>query len=329
MINLGKFTIDGNIALSPMAGISDSPHRSITRSMGAAFSYTEFVSSDGISHHSKKCIDLFQFKELERPIIFQIFGNNKEVLTEASKIIEELEPDAIDLNMGCSTQKVSQRGSGAGLLKNPTYAGEIIESMVKAVNVPITAKIRIGWDESTLNYKEVVHILQESGVSMISVHGRTKSMAYSGRANWDIIGEIKSFSKVPILGNGDIGSYKEAMQRIKETGVDGVLIGRAAIGNPWIFEGRDKSEVTFFELKEKIKEHLQLMLDFYGLEHGLVLFRKHFSKYTNHLGLQDDYKRKMLTSNFINEYLDNLEELEKYADFENKETHLEQFSHCA
>jgi tRNA-dihydrouridine synthase B len=296
MISIGKVKIEKNIILSPMAGVSDSPYRQICREMGSGFAYTEFVSTDGISHHSKKSIDLFRFQELERPIFFQIFGNKLEVITEATKIIEDLGPDVIDLNMGCSVAKVAHKGSGAGLLRNPSYVGKIIESMKKSVSVPITAKIRIGWDHQSLNYKEIVHVLEESGISAISVHGRTKTMGYTGFADWNIISEIKSFAKVPIFGNGDIFSFEDAKRRIKESNVDGVLIGRAAIGNPWIFSGIDKSKLSFFEIREMIFKHLNLMTSFYGENHGLVLFRKHVSKYLKNFRGVSELRHKLVTA---------------------------------
>ncbi|MDX1958756.1 MAG: tRNA dihydrouridine synthase DusB [Leptospiraceae bacterium] len=281
MIKIGSIELTSKIGLSPMAGISDSPYRRICRRMGAPFSYTEFVSADEISHKSKRVIHHFKFSREEKPIWFQIFGNTKERLVEATKIVSELEPDVIDLNMGCSTQKVSGRGSGAGLLKNPSYAGEIIEAMTKATNVPITAKIRLGWDNQTRNYLEVVHILEESGAKMISVHGRTKEMGYSGIADWDAIAEIKSIAKVPIFGNGDITSPSEARFRLESSRVDGVLVGRAGIGNPWIFSGKNKQDCTSIEIKEMIRIHFLSMLEFYGEEHGVILFRKHLTKYLN------------------------------------------------
>ncbi|MCB1191691.1 MAG: tRNA dihydrouridine synthase DusB [Leptospiraceae bacterium] len=279
MIQIGNVTIKDKIILSPMAGISDSPYRQICREMGSGLSFTEFVSTDAISHNSKKSIDMFRYQEMERPIIFQIFGNKIDVITEAAKIIAELKPDIIDLNMGCSVSKVAHKGSGAGLLKNLPYAGKIIESLRKAVDVPVTAKIRIGWDLNSLNYKETVKVLQESGVCAISVHGRTKSMAYSGVANWNVIAEIKSMASVPIFGNGDIQSHEEAIQKMKETNVDGVLIGRAAIGNPWIFSNVKREGLDFSEIKRIILRHLDLMVNFYGEKFGIILFRKHVAKY--------------------------------------------------
>ncbi|NUM42670.1 MAG: tRNA dihydrouridine synthase DusB [Leptospiraceae bacterium] len=307
-IRVGDVEIQGDVILSPMAGFSDSPYRQITREFGSAFSFTEFVSTDGISRGSKKSIDLFRFQECERPIFFQIFGNKLDVITEAAKIIEELNPDVIDLNMGCSVTKVAHKGSGAGLLKNPSYAGKIIESLSKNVRVPITAKIRLGWDHKSLNYKEVVSTLEESGVKAISVHGRTKSMGYTGKADWNAIAEIKSFAKVPIFGNGDIQTYKEAKDRINETGVDAVLIGRAAIGNPWIFKGIEKSSLKFSEIREGIYRHLKLMLEFYGERQGLILFRKHLSKYLRGFFGIADLREKLVTVTDLKDFYRLLDE---------------------
>ena len=278
MFSIGNVNIVGQLILAPMAAVSDSPYRQITRSMGAAFSYTEFVSADQIVKKNQKSLDMFRFQEIERPIAFQIFGNHIETITEAAKQIEELKPDIIDLNMGCSSCKIAHKGSGAGLLREPKLAGKIIESLRNAVKVPITAKIRIGWDANSLNYKEVVNILESSGVHAISVHGRTKAMGYTGRSDWKIIAEIKSDACVPIIGNGDILSYQEAMLRIQETKVDAVLIGRGAIGNPWIFQGQDRSIIEYEEILKVMQTHLDSMIQFYG-EYGSTLFKKHLAKY--------------------------------------------------
>jgi tRNA-dihydrouridine synthase B len=331
MLTIGTVQVKGKIALAPMAGVSDSPTRQITRNMGSAFSYTEFVSTDGIQRGIQKTIDLFQFKPVERPIWFQIFGNKKETITEATRIIEELQPDVIDLNMGCSVSKVAHKGSGAGLLRDPLYAGSILESMVKTVRVPITAKIRIGWDHKNLNYKEMVHILQESGVGMISVHGRTKMMGYTGRADWDVIGEIKSFAKVPIWGNGDVLSYAEAMEKIRLTQVDGVLIGRGAIGNPWVFSGEPKENLPFSEIQKKIFEHLKLMQEFYGEDHGLILFRKHMVRYLAHHRGTEDLKKRLLAETHSERYKEILfsyqlnERLDKFSHSQNFDLSCESY----
>lgn len=279
MVLIGNVEIIGDVALSPMAGVSDSPTRSVARSFGSAFSFSEFVSTEQIILNNQKSWDMFRFEEAERPIYFQIFGSKVSTVVTAGMKIESLKPDVIDLNMGCSVSKVSHKGSGAGLLKNLPMAARMIEGLRKSVSVPITAKMRIGWNADLLNYRETVHVLQESGVQGISVHGRTKEMGYSGSANWDIIGEIKSFAKVPIFGNGDVASYEDALDKKKKYGVDLVLIGRNAIGNPWVFQNSNHS----FEIKKwlvTVINHLDNMILFYPpSEYAVLLFRKHLSRY--------------------------------------------------
>ncbi|WP_016755457.1 tRNA dihydrouridine synthase DusB [Leptospira santarosai] len=294
MIQIGSVTIPGRISLSPMAGISDSPTRRICRKFGAAFSYTEFVNADELVHRAPKALNMFRFDPEERPITFQIFGNRLEIIAEAAEIIQELKPDIIDLNMGCSTRKVSLRGAGAGLLRKPTLAGKIIEAIKKRVNVPVTAKIRLGWDSGNRNYLEVSKILEESGANALTVHGRTKEMAYTGLADWDAIGEIKTRRKIPIFGNGDIKSYEEANSKIDKYALDGVLVGRAAIGNPWIFSEIKKEKLCWNDISTVILEHLRWMVEDFGEEFGLVLFRKHLVKYLSGLEFDPVWKANLL-----------------------------------
>ncbi|EKO80008.1 MULTISPECIES: tRNA dihydrouridine synthase DusB [unclassified Leptospira] len=294
MIQIGSVTIPGRISLSPMAGISDSPTRKICRKFGAAFSYTEFVNADELVHRAPKALKMFQFDPEERPITFQIFGNRLEIIAEAAEIIQELKPDIIDLNMGCSTRKISLRGAGAGLLRKPTLAGKIIEAIKKRVNVPVTAKIRLGWDSGNRNYLEVSKILEESGANALTVHGRTKEMAYTGLADWDAIGEVKARRKIPIFGNGDIKSYEEANSKIDKYALDGVLVGRAAIGNPWIFSEIKKEKLCWNDISTVILEHLRWMVEDFGEEFGLVLFRKHLVKYLSGLEFDPVWKANLL-----------------------------------
>lgn len=321
MVRVGNVNIEGNIALSPMAGISDSPYRQIARSFGSAFSYTEFVSTDQICLGNQKSIDMFRYQEMERPIFFQIFGSDLDKVIEAARRIEPLRPDVIDLNMGCSVAKVSHNGSGAGLLKNLKLASQMIEGIRKTVSVPVTAKIRLGWDLDNLNYRDTVAALQDSGVAAISVHGRTKSMGYTGIANWDAIGEIKSFAKVPIFGNGDISSFAEAEEKIAKYGVDLALIGRKAIGNPWIFSKTVKAKHRFGEIKRVILKHLFSMHDFYPSndEYALILFRKHFVRYLEGISFPEKIKRDLLQSISIKHFVQVLEETELENQMEDKE----------
>ncbi|EQA35283.1 dihydrouridine synthase [Leptospira inadai serovar Lyme str. 10] len=279
MIRVGSVEIPGWFAMSPMAGISDSPTRTMARRFGSAFSYTEFVSTDNLAVGSKKAISLLRFREEERPVSFQIFGNTLEIIVEAAKRIRELNPDIIDLNMGCPTKNVSMRGSGVGLLRKPIYAGKIIEALRKSLDIPVTAKIRLGWDDTSRNYMEVSRILEESGVQAISVHGRTKEMGYSGKADWDAIADIKAARNVPIFGNGDVISYSDALHKKNTYGVDGVLIGRNSIGNPWVFSGIDRQNIDVSESVSVSLMHLSLMVETFGEKFGIILFRKHLIRY--------------------------------------------------
>lgn len=292
------------VALSPMAGISDSPYRKITRRLGSAVSFTEFVSTEGLRRGNRKTIDMFRYTESERPLIFQIFGRNPESIIEAALIAEEMGPDIIDLNMGCSVKKVALKGAGAGLLRDPILVSRIVSGMVKALRVPVTAKIRLGWSGKEKNYREIVKSLEESGISMISVHGRTRDQGYKGYSDWNTIGDIKSRASVPILGNGDVLSHSDAKERIARYGVDGVLIGRAAIGNPWIFSGRDRSAVSVHEVVELVLEHLNDMLTFYGEKHGLKLFRKHVVKYMRGFSGAGDVRNRLVTTDSVEEFRD-------------------------
>jgi tRNA-dihydrouridine synthase B len=294
---------------SPMAGITDSPYRRISRKFGSYYSYTEFVSTEDILNKKLNSIHEFRFKPEERPIIFQIFGNDPESITKATSKISELSPDFIDLNMGCSTRKVTQRGAGASLLLDLPKAGKMIESMVKVSNIPVSAKIRIGWDDSNINFKDTIQALENSGVCRISIHGRTKEMAYSGNASWDAIREAKKLAKVPIFGNGDIKTHEEAKFKKLESNVDLVLIGRGSIGNPWIFQGIDKSKLKFKQIKPIIEEHLEMMVDFYGEELGTTSFRKHLLRYLDQFSINGDLRLKLLTEIKINNIKNKLSEI--------------------
>jgi nifR3 family TIM-barrel protein len=288
-----------NASHSPMAGITDSPFRRISRRFGSVFSYTEFVSTEDILNKKLNAIHEFKFQESERPIIFQIFGNDTNSIRNATSKISELNPDFIDLNMGCSTRKVTHRGAGASLLLNLTKASQMIDSMVKVTNIPITAKIRIGWDDTKINFKETIRALEESGITRISVHGRTKEMAYTGEACWESIKEAKEISKVPIFGNGDIKSLEDIHKRFSESNVDLVLVGRGSIGNPWIFSGINKKNLRYSQIKPIIEEHLEYMVEFYGEELGCISFRKHLLRYLDSIDLDKDLRIKLLSEKTI------------------------------
>jgi nifR3 family TIM-barrel protein len=297
--------IYGDLILSPMAGFSDKPFRAICRELGSAMSYTEFVSADGLAHNNRKSWQYFTYDEAERPIAFQLFDHDVDrLVTQCQRVVDRLHPDTIDINMGCSVNKVSQRGAGAGLLRTPDKIAEIFNRLSKTLPVPVTGKIRLGWDDQSRNYLEVAHILEDNGASAIAVHGRTKQQAYKGEADWTPIAAIKAAVKIPVIGNGDVRTAAD-IDRIKtQTGCDAVMIGRAAIGNPWIFQRKDFAEVTFAERAALIRRHLAAMLDFYGPHIGLVLFRKHVVRYIKGVPYATDVRLALLTCNTADEFID-------------------------
>ncbi len=278
-MKIGNIEIDKNIVLAPLAGYTDSPYRRIAKKHGAGLSFTELISSEGIVRRIWKTFDLLKFTDKERPIGVQIFGRDPDVMGGAAAIVEELKPDLIDINTGCSVRRIVRSGSGAALLDNPMLLGKIASSVVKAVKIPVSAKIRIGIDESNKNYGEILKILEDSGVSLISVHGRTRTQGFKGEADWDIIKKIKENAGIPVIGNGDIVSHQEALDRLETSGCDAVMVGRGAVGNPWIFSGETP---LWNDVVDQIKEHLKLMLDFYG-EKGIILMRKHMVKYIRNM----------------------------------------------
>ncbi|MDY6935806.1 MAG: tRNA dihydrouridine synthase DusB [Spirochaetota bacterium] len=297
MIRLRNKEICGELVLAPMAGFTDAPYRKIAKRHGASLTFTELISAEGIVRGNRKTLDLLSFNDEERPIGIQIFGKEPDVMGEAARIVEELNPDLIDINVGCSARKVNRSGSGAALLENPPLLGAIARSMVKSVKKPVSAKIRIGRDNDNKNYLDIVTLLEDAGITLISVHGRTKAQMFGGEADWDIIKEIKEKSKVPIIGNGDITSCSEARRRLHSSGCDAVMIGRGAIGNPWIFSD---SIPTINEIIKQIKEHLGMMLEHYG-ERGIILMRKHIVRYIHGIKNASKIRAALMSSNHKDE----------------------------
>ncbi len=255
-------------------------------------SYTEFVSVESILFDNPKGLQRLAYDPNERPVTFQIFGPEVDIIREAALRCEAMGPDIIDINMGCSANTVAGRGAGAGLLKTPGKIAQIFSTLSKTLSVPVTGKIRLGWDEDSLNYLEVARILADNGAAAIAVHGRTKQQAYKGQANWEAIAEIKEAVDIPVIGNGDVATLADVERMKAQTGCEAVMVGRAAIGNPWIFAGKDFEQVTLADRIALVHRHLQAMLDFYGEERGLVLFRKHVVKYTK--GLRGSAKVRAL-----------------------------------
>jgi nifR3 family TIM-barrel protein len=277
MTRIGNIHAAGPLLLAPIAGFTDSPFRQIARRHGAGLTVTELVSAEGIVRGSGKMRELMEFLDGERPIGIQLFGNEADLMGAAAEIAGELGPDFIDINMGCPARRVCGSGSGAALLLDPRRVFSVADEVVRRAALPVTAKIRIGWDAATMTYRDVMMALEDAGVSAVFVHGRTRAQQYGGEADWGVIGEIARTSKLPIVGNGDIRSHGEAHRRLAESGCAGVMIGRGAIGNPWIFSGDTPS---FPEVVDLVKEHLDMMVRLHG-DRGVILMRKHLVRYVH------------------------------------------------
>jgi nifR3 family TIM-barrel protein len=289
MWKIGNVEIKSQVVLAPMAGICNNAYRRIIKEMGAGLIVAEMVSDKAIMYDSKKTKDMLYMTEDERPISQQIFGSDKESFLVAAKYIEEnMHPDIIDINMGCPVPKVAVRAqAGSALLKNPAKVYEIVSAVVEAVSVPVTVKIRSGWDDKNINAVEIARIIESAGASAIAVHPRTRAQGYSGNANWDIIRQVKEAVKIPVIGNGDIKTCYDAKRMIDETGCDAVMIGRGVLGNPWLIKecvdylehGIEPKPVSYKERIEMIKRHLNNLLETKPYKVAMLEIRMHAAYY--------------------------------------------------
>src|SRR5512147_28070 len=231
--------IYGNAVLAPMDGYSDWPFRSLCRELGSAMSYTEFVKVEQILSRSKQPRARLHYEEPERPVTFQIYGDDPDTILEAALRVQEWGPDIIDINMGCPAKSISDRGAGVGMMRTPEKIARTFSLLTARLRVPVTGKIRLGWNDNK-NYKLIARIVEENGGSLIAIHGRTREQSYSGEADWDAIAEVKSLVKIPVIGSGDVKTVADIQRMKRYTGCDAVMIGRAAIANPWIFSGLDR-----------------------------------------------------------------------------------------
>ena len=248
MFKIGNIELENNVVLAPMAGVCNSAFRKIIKEMGCSLVYAEMVSDKGLIYDSKKTKEMLYFEECERPIAQQIFGSDKDTFVEAAKMVYDImKPDIIAINMGCPVPKVAIKSqAGAALLKSPEKIREIVSEVVKAVPVPVTVKIRSGWDNNSINAVEVAKICEEAGASAITVHGRTRSQGYSGKVDLDIIKKVKENVSIPVIGNGDITSVESAKEMLHYTGCDAIMIGRGVLGNPWLI----KEIITYLDTEE-------------------------------------------------------------------------------
>jgi len=293
----------GNLILAPMDGYSDLPFRLLCRELGSAMSYTEFINALDILQGHPYVHRKWQFAPEERPVVFQIFDNDPHRLLEAALRLQEYGPDIIDINLGCSAKNVSGRGAGAGLLRAPLKIARIFRLLSRALQVPVTAKMRLGWDDGSRNYPLVARIIEENGGALIAVHGRTRQQGYSGQSDWEAIAHLRQLVRIPVIANGDVRCVAD-IDRIRAlTGCPAVMIGRGAVGNPWIFSHLDRDQVTPVEVRRVIERHLALNLSFYGSEQGLILMRKHADRYLRPYNPPAEFRRRLLTCQEWAEFL--------------------------
>lgn len=311
-MKIGNVEIANNIALGPMAGVTDLPFRKLCKEMGCGLMYTEMVSAKAILYNNKNTDELLRVDENERPIAVQLFGSDPDIMAEMAARIEEGPYDFIDINMGCPVPKIVGNGEGSALMKNPKLAGDIVAAMVKKCKKPITVKIRKGFDDENINAPEFAKVLEANGASAVAVHGRTREQYYTGNADWDIISKVKAAVNIPVIGNGDITTPVDAKKMIEQTGCDGVMIGRAARGNPWIFKevshylatGEMIERPTLDEVRKMILRHARMLVEYKGNFIGIREMRKHVSWYIS------GYPHSAAIRNQVN-MVESIEELEE------------------
>tara|TARA_R110001583_G_scaffold25521_4_gene92212 strand:- start:867 stop:1847 length:981 start_codon:yes stop_codon:yes gene_type:complete len=308
LVKIGDIKLcDFPLLLAPMEDVSDPPFRALCKEQGADVVFTEFISSEGLIRDAAKSRKKLDIYEKERPVGIQIFGANLESMLRTVEIVEQSNPDIIDINFGCPVKKVVSKGAGAGILKDIDLMVSLTEAMVKHTKLPITVKTRLGWDEASIKIVEVAERLQDVGCAAISIHGRTKAQMYKGQANWAPIAAVKNNSRmhIPVFGNGDVNSPEKAMEMRDKYGLDGAMIGRASIGNPWFFKqvkhffetGEHLPEISIADRVEMAKRHLQMEIDWKGKEIvGVMETRRHYTNYFKGIPDFKEYRLKMVKS---------------------------------
>lgn len=287
-LGIGSVTLENNLILAPMAGVTDLPFRLLCKEQGAGLLCMEMVSAKAILYKNKNTEELLSIDEREHPVSLQLFGSDPDIMAQIAHQIEERPFDILDINMGCPVPKVVNNGDGSALMKNPILAGKIIEKTVNAVKKPVTVKIRKGFDDEHINAVEMAHIAEESGAAAIAVHGRTREQYYSGNADWEIIRKVKEAVSIPVIGNGDLTCAKDLEKMAEETGCDGFMIGRGVQGNPWLFHqilhyfetGEELKKPSFEEVTQMLLRHAAMQLEFKGEYTGIREIRKHAAWYT-------------------------------------------------
>jgi len=315
-IELGEFPL----LLAPMEDVSDPPFRALCKKHGADLMYTEFISSEGLIRDAAKSVMKMDIYEYERPVGIQIFGYDIDSMTQATQIIEKTNPDIIDINYGCPVKKVACKGAGAGILQDIPKMVRMTEAIVKATNLPVTVKTRLGWDDQTKFIVEVAERLQDVGIEAISIHGRTRKQMYKGDADWALIGDVKNNPrmKIPVFGNGDIDSPEKVIEYKNKYGVDGIMIGRASIGYPWVFNEikhfmKTGEHLAVPGIKERVqiaKDHLLMSVDWKGEILGIAEMKRHYSNYFKGIAHFKAHRVKLVTSFDLQEIIDTLDNIE-------------------
>jgi nifR3 family TIM-barrel protein len=322
-IDLGEFPL----LLAPMEDVSDPPFRALCKKNGADVMFTEFISSEGLIRDAAKSVQKLDIFEYERPIAIQIFGHDIESMKESTRICQKANPDFIDINYGCPVKKVTCKGAGSGILKDIPKMVSMTKEIVNSTNLPVTVKTRLGWDDNSKHIVDVAERLQDVGIQAISIHGRTRKQMYKGEADWSLIADVKNNPrmKIPVFGNGDVDSPQMAKHKKNTYGVDGIMIGRAAIGYPWIFNeikhflktNEELAKPTMQQRIDLCKEHLKFSLEWKGPILGVVETRRHYTNYFKHIPNFKDYRMRLVTANQAEDLFNILHEIENvFGDYQ-------------
>ena len=335
MVKIGNIQLpDFPLLLAPMEDVSDPPFRAVCKDNGADLMFSEFISSEGLIRDAMKSKMKLDFSEEERPFGIQIFGGDEEAMAMSARICETVNPDLVDINFGCPVKKVVTKGAGAGVLKDVDLMVKLTSAVVKSTSLPVTVKTRLGWDDHSKNIEEVAERLQDAGIKALSIHGRTRTQMYKGEADWTLIARVKENSRIqiPIFGNGDIDSPEKALEYKNRYGVDGIMIGRAAIGYPWIFNdikyfiktGEQHSPPTIEQRVEVIRKHLYLSVKWKNAIVGVNEMRRHYANYLKGLPNIKEYRNKLVTLKLVEEIDEVLDEITNlYSGYQFQRTVIE------